>query len=268
MFIYLFIYSQITQVYALYREKCNIPDWDEVTIKRADKAPFWVEDRGEYSAEVRYNPDRDPRARCTVKIVTSVENKVFLIENYRAPALDPVAIWTDMCLKYGFIDPGANFLHISGHPNDGLVIFTYRLPASLGKVRLSPFISRTFSIIEEQDAWNSGEILSPLAWGKEEIWAQITSGHALPHFSQFLFSYSLGEIPATSRTLPLGHITITRIRFPVRWRLEPFPEEIVQQDMHAGITVQNAWNQLHHQVSRLYQFATFNYAGFLQPGAK
>jgi hypothetical protein len=250
--------STLDQACIAHRTKWNVPDWDEVTIKRADDRPFWVEEKGEYTATVRYDPDKDPRSRCSVKIVTSVEHKVFFIENYRAPALDPVAIWTDMCLKYGFINPGPNLLQISGHPDDGLVTFTYKVSASLVNVKLSPLISRTFKIIEEEDAWLTNEFLSPEAWGKEEIWAQLCSIRQLPHFSQFHFAYSAGEIPGTSRTLPPGHITVTRIKFPIRWRLELFSEEVIQPDMHAGISIQEAWNRLHHQVPRLYQFATLN----------
>jgi hypothetical protein len=166
--------------------------------------------------------------------VTSVESKVFLIDNYRAPALDPAAIWLDMCQKYGFVDPGPNFLRVDGHPDDGLVPFTYRVSASLVNVKLTPLINRTFKIIEEEEEWLTSEILSPMAWGKEEIWTQLCSTRSLPHFSQFQFTYSAGEIPGTSRTLPPGHITVTRTKFPIRWRLELFSEEVIQQDMHAG----------------------------------
>jgi hypothetical protein len=63
----------------------------------------------------------------------------------------------------------------------------------------------------------------------------------------------------------VGHIDVIRIKFPVRWHLELFDEEVVQNDLHAGMTIQHAWQLLHNQVSRLYQYATFNYAGFLQP---
>jgi hypothetical protein len=76
----------------IFKSKWNTPDWDEVSIKRADDAPFWVEEKGEYVVTVRYNPDKDPRKVCTIKVVTSVEHQIFLIENYRAPADDPAVI--------------------------------------------------------------------------------------------------------------------------------------------------------------------------------
>jgi hypothetical protein len=89
---------------------------------------------------------------------------------------------------------------------------------------------------------------------------------ALPRKCLFIyFSYSAGEIPKTSRTLPPGHITVIRIRFPIKWRLELFSEEVIQDDMHAGLSIQDVWNRLHHQVPRLCPFATFNYSGFVQP---
>jgi hypothetical protein len=155
--------STLDQACEAYRTKWNVPDWDEVTLKRADDAPFWVEEKGEYTATVRYDPDKDPRPRCSVKIVTLIEHKVFLIENYRPLAQDPVAIWTDMCLKYGFINPGLNLLHINGHPDDGLVTFTYRVSASLNNVKLPALASRTFKIIAEEEEWLTNEILSPQA---------------------------------------------------------------------------------------------------------
>jgi hypothetical protein len=45
-----------------------------------------------------------------------------------------------------------------------------------------------------------------------------------------------------------------------------FTEEIIQTDLHAGFTVVDAWERLHTQVPRLFQHATFNYSGYLQPG--
>jgi hypothetical protein len=115
--------------------------------------------------------------------VTSVEHKVFQIEKYRPLTQDPVAIWTDICLKYGFINPGMTFLQISGHPADGLVTFTYKVSASLSNVKIQALISRTFKIIAEEEEWNTGEILSPEPWGREEIRAQLSSLRSLPHFS-------------------------------------------------------------------------------------
>jgi hypothetical protein len=50
--------STLDEACAAYKTKWNLPDWDEVTLKRADDAPFWVEEKGEYSATVRYDPDK------------------------------------------------------------------------------------------------------------------------------------------------------------------------------------------------------------------
>jgi hypothetical protein len=146
-----------------------------------------------------------------------------------------------------------------------LVTFTHKVSASLINVKIPAYTSRTFKIIEEEEEWLTQEILSPEAWGREEIWAQLSSIRALPHFSQFHFSYSAEEIPRTSRLLPPGHISVTRIKFPIKWRLELFPEEVIQQDMHTGLSIQDAWARLHHRVPRLYEHATFNYAGLVQP---
>jgi hypothetical protein len=156
-------------------------------------------------------------------------------------------------------------VQISGHPDDHLVTFTYKVSASLNNVKIPAFTSRTFSIIVDWEEWRTGQILSPQPWGREEISNQLSALRPHPHFTQFLFTYSAGEIPMTSRTLPPGHITVVRARFPIKRRLELFSKEAIQDNMHAGMSVQDSWERLHLQVPRLYPHATFNYAGFVKP---
>jgi hypothetical protein len=179
-----------------------------------------------------------------------------------------MAIWIDICTKYGFVNPGSNFLEIGGHPRDHLVTYKYKVPTALSKVAIPSLSKRFFRIaIDDSETWETGEILSVESWDKDRIWAQLTELRpGLSHHSQFLFHHSTGEIPRLSTKLPLGMITVVRIKFRVTWRIEMCTEDIVQQDMHAGFTVQTAWERLHTQAPRLFQNATFNYAGLLQPG--
>jgi hypothetical protein len=243
----------------------NKPVWEDITIRRADDAPFWIEDKGKYLVEIMYNPEKDTRPVCTIKVVCSKENQVFLIENYRVNEDDPAAIWTDICSKYGFVHPG-NHLKVEGNPNAGQIVYTYKLPASVINVQLPIYQSRTFKIFVKDEAWDTGEIVSPAAAEKDAIWNQLSEIRPLRHFSQFQFSYAQGEIPATSRRLLTGHISVARIKFPVTWRLELFDKGIIQENMDAGQSIQEAWALLHNEVPRLYPDATFNYTGFLQPG--
>jgi hypothetical protein len=215
-----------------------------------------------------YDPVKDPRPACEIQVVCSKESQIFLISDYRAEVEDPVAIWNDLCSKYGFTSTGIKHLTIEGTPRLGHIKFTYRLPASVSKVNIPAHQSRTFKIFSDDgEAWDSGEILSPATATKEEIWQHLSSLHPLPHFSQFLLTYAHGEVPVTSRLLPVGHIQAIRAKFPVTWRLELFNEEIIQPDMHAGIDVDEAWTLLHNQVPRLYPNATYNRRGKLQPKA-
>jgi hypothetical protein len=40
--------SSLEETCELYRQKTNKPIWDDITIKRADDAPFWIEDKGDH----------------------------------------------------------------------------------------------------------------------------------------------------------------------------------------------------------------------------
>jgi hypothetical protein len=215
-----------------------------------------------------YNPAKDPRPICDIQVICARENQIYFIQKYRADVEDPVAIWNDLCSKYGFTSPGIAHLRIEGNPRAGLIKYTYRLPASVMNVKIPAHQSRTFKIFNDDgEAWDSGEILSPVGTSKEDIWKQLSDIHPVPHFSQFIITYEHGEVPVTSRLLPVGHIQAIRAKFPVTWRLELFQEDVIQPDMHAGIDVDEAWTLLHNQVPRLYPNATYNYRGNLQPKA-
>jgi hypothetical protein len=89
--------ATIAQVCDAYRTKCNLPVWDVITIKRCDDGVFWVEDKGEYVVAVRYDPDADPRPKCTIRIETATEFGVYVVENYQPATEDPIAVWADIC---------------------------------------------------------------------------------------------------------------------------------------------------------------------------
>jgi hypothetical protein len=135
-------------------------------------------------------------------------------------------------------------------------------------VKNQAYDSRTFKILADDGTpWDTGEILSPAGTTKEEVWNQLSTIRPLPHFSQFIITYDHGEVPVTSRLLPLGNIVAIRAKFPVTWRIELLSEEVIQPDMTPALDVDEAWTLLHNQVPRLYPRATFNYRGKLQPKA-
>jgi hypothetical protein len=165
--------ATIESTWEILRDKWNTPAYDHIMIRRADDTPFWIEDKGDYVVTITYDASLDTRKVCTIKVVCSKENQIYLIEDYRVAVEDPTAIWTDICSKYGFVNPGNNHLRVSGNPDLGLITYTLKLPTSVLRVQLSPHISRTFKIIEEEEEWNTGEILSPKEFDKEQVWDQI-----------------------------------------------------------------------------------------------
>jgi ribonuclease HI len=104
--------ATLNQACEIFRAKHRLPTWDDITITRKDNAPFWVEPDGEYTVEIVYNPAKDTRKRCTIKIITSTEHRVYCIDGYGTTNPDPVLIWRDICDTYGFIDPSPNFLQV------------------------------------------------------------------------------------------------------------------------------------------------------------
>jgi hypothetical protein len=248
----------------LLRAKWNLPPWTVITVERCDKKPFWVEDKGEYIVATRYDPDLDTRPLCTIRIDTK-EGRTFLIENYRCETNDPTAIWADIMAKHGFPVVNPTQMTISGISASGLVTYKLKLPISYTKVNPHHFVARSFKTHLTQDPWCSGEVISPATHNREQVWEQLQQLTALQHVSQFQFVQELKAIFAC-QNWPHAEILAFPHRFPVIWQIETFSDPVIQQNLTAQFKPEDAWQQLRHGVPRLFEKATFNYAGFLQPG--
>jgi hypothetical protein len=248
----------------LYRSKWHLPAWGVITITRPDGTPFWVEDKGDYAASVRYDPDLDTRLSCRVRIETSKEGKLYIIDPYRCDTNDPAAIWIDVCEKYGFINPGPVHLQVSGAPGTGEIRYVYKVATALAKVTFPSYRPRTFQIYVDEEEWNTGEILSLSTWDRDRVWAQLSDIRSLPHPSQFLFKTKESkEIPG--KVLPPGGIIAARIKFPITWRIETLPNTIIQDNLTAADTVQDAWAKLRTTIPGLFEDAIFNFSGNVRP---
>jgi hypothetical protein len=232
------------------------------TPRLGQLSPFWVEDKGEYTAATRYDPDLDTRPLCTIRVDVK-EGRTFILENYRCDSNDPVAIWADIISKYGFAATNITQLEISGKPEDGLIVFKFKLPTSLQRITLRHLVARSFKVFLANDPWCSGEMLSPATHDRAKVWEQLQELAAIPHFSQFQFVQDTKEL--TCQNWPHGEILALRIRFPVTWQIETSSAPIIQENMTTEFKVEDAWQQLHHIAPRLFPRATFNYAGLLKP---
>jgi hypothetical protein len=155
------------EVVDLFRRTFSVEEWNDIKIVRKDGAPFWIENQGKYNVEIMYNPTKDPRPICTIRMNLAKEHQVFLIPNYRAETEDPVAILADVCSRYGFVNPG-NHLQVEGNPRAGQVTFAYKIPTTVTNIKIQPHDSRTFKILaDDGEPWDTGEILTPAGTPKE-----------------------------------------------------------------------------------------------------
>jgi hypothetical protein len=74
----------------------------------------------------------------------------------------------------------------------------------------------------------------------------------LPHFSKFQCRQEAKEITAC-QNWPPGEITAFRIKFPVTWQVETISDQVIQQNLTSAFTPETAWEQLHHEVLRLFE---------------
>jgi hypothetical protein len=202
----------------------------------------------------------------TIRI--DLTDRTFIISDYRAVE-NPVAIWADLCAKYGFQSLNASPLVVSGTPTSGLVTFGTKTPVSCSRVKIPYYLRRTVEAYITDEPC-SGEFVLLASRGKEDIWKHLQTLTPLPRHSQFHSISGKNDISA-SQTWPAWKIILISMKFPVAWRIE-WPKEqsgileMVQPNMSALVDVIEAWGLLHDQVPGLFDRALLNYRGRLQSG--
>jgi hypothetical protein len=149
----------------LLRTKWNLGPWTKITVERCDQQPFWIEDKGDCTIATQYDPELDPRPIVMLRV--DALDRTFLIEKYRVGANDPAAIWADISAKHGFPAANLNQVMVTGHPDDGQILFKLKVPISYLKINLPHFVRRTFNVIIGVDSWKSEEIISPATHNRE-----------------------------------------------------------------------------------------------------
>jgi hypothetical protein len=117
---------ELHEVCEVYRAKVGLPAWFVITIARSDGNPFWIEDKGEYTVETRYDPNLDTRPLCGIRIDTKSEGQSNFIECYRCDEIDPVAIWQDLVSKYGFANIPITQMTVEGSPSSGAIRYRFK----------------------------------------------------------------------------------------------------------------------------------------------
>jgi hypothetical protein len=248
------------------RSLWNLKPWIKIKVKRKDGRPFYLEDNGHYDGITQEDPDADPRKVCTIRV--DLLDRTFIIPDYRAVP-DAAALCVDLFAKYGFQAAKVVQMHISGIPEMGHVTFAMKMAVSCSKVKLLHYLRRTVEAFTADEPWKSGELVLPATMGNDEIWKHLQTLTPLSHHSQFQIISGRNDISAAT-TWPAGHIMLNPLKFPVTWRLE-WPQEqsgileIIQPNMTAMYDVQEAWRLLRAVVRGLYERATLNYRGNLQP---
>jgi hypothetical protein len=174
---------------------------------------------------------------------------------------------------YGFVKTSATQVRFSPAApwiSGQTVTIAFKIATSCINVKLEPYTRRKFILHIADDPWESDEILLQTSLGKAKIWEHLQSLHPIPDVSQFLIFVGHLDISKHDKRPP-GTIEAIPVKFPVQWRIE-MPQqdsgylEVVQKEMTPLITATEAWQQLHHTASRLYEDASLDYVGKLKPG--
>jgi hypothetical protein len=96
-----------------------------ISIKRSDDQPFWIEDKGDYTVETRYDPDLDTGFSCRIRIEANKEGRVYFVDNYRCTEDDPAVIWRDMVSKYGFVNIPVTQMLVGGSARSGFIRYAF-----------------------------------------------------------------------------------------------------------------------------------------------
>jgi hypothetical protein len=154
--------------------------------------------------------------------------------------------------------------------NGQKVCVTFKTAISCTAVKLVPYTRHEFTLHIADEPWESGEVLLPTSFGKDQIWAHLQSLHPIPDVSQFQVISGRKEITKDAQWPP-GRIEAIPFAFSVSWRIELPQEpsgilEFKQEGQTPLVTARGAWDLLHHNIPHLCENATLNFNGFLRPG--
>jgi hypothetical protein len=248
----------------------HYPNEIEVLIKRLDDQPFFLQDRAKYSVITQYNPDLDPRLE--IKLRIDLADRSYLIEKIRIEN-DPAKLLKELSSKYGF--PAIRTTQVRFAPETPWatgqeIRITFRTPISCEKVNLEKFTRREFTLYNADDPWESGELLMPSSWRKDQIWAGLQRMHSIPDVSQFQVMAGGQEI-SKQNEWPAGRIEAAPFKSPVKWQIEDSSKadgyfECTQNEMTPLISAREAWTQLRFDHQTLYENVSLDFSGFLKPG--
>jgi hypothetical protein len=248
----------------------GLQPWIRVSIKRKDNQPFFMKDGDEYTVLAQYDPAADPRPKVQLRI--DLTDRTFFIPKVRIDN-DPAKIMTMLSSDYGFAKTSTTqvrFLPSTPWATGQTVTIVFKTASSCINVKLEPYTRRKFILHIADDPWESDEIVLQTALGKAKIWEHLQTLHPIPDVSQFRIFVAHLDITNLDKWPP-GTIDAVPVKFPVQWKIE-MPQqdsgflEVVQKEMTPLITATEAWQQLHHMVSRLYEDASLDYVGKLKPG--
>jgi hypothetical protein len=94
----------IEDLKALIIVRHHIPEWDKISVKRADDHSFWIEENGHYTVITQYDPERD--GRLTLNARNDTLDMTYLAENMRMiPEARLNELFTELKKIWGFTLP-------------------------------------------------------------------------------------------------------------------------------------------------------------------
>jgi hypothetical protein len=247
----------------------NLEPWTEVIIARVDGQPFFLQDRAKYSVITQYNPNLDPRLE--IKLHIDLSDRSYCIDKIRIEN-DPAKLLKELSDKYGF--PTIRTTQVRFAPQTPWVTgqeirVTFRTAISCEKVSLDRWSRREFTLHTSDIPWESGEILMPTTWRKDQIWAHLQTLHPISDVSQFQVAAG-GKDISNQAEWPSGKIEAVPFKFQVIWQIEDPSKadgflECRQDEMTPLISAKEAWTQLRFDHSALYENVSLDFSGFLKP---
>jgi hypothetical protein len=159
----------------------------KLIIRRSDDKPFWIEDKGQPTLLIQYDPDSDTRLSIRVRFDTP--DQTDYAEDIRVhmdgQAGDVLAPPSD---RFRHRTPEFNMFHTTpdgpwanGHER----LIQHLHPFVYGSSTHPYFIHCKFLIYIGDEPGASDGVVFPSTWSKAQIWEHLTSLHQLPDLPQF-----------------------------------------------------------------------------------